>query len=79
MYFKKCPLCGAHLDPGELCDCRETEKEADPGELCDCRETEKEAAPAATGTTSRKWTQAQSISLPAGSQGLEVMPCRTMN
>ena len=64
MYFKKCPLCGAHLDPGELCDCRETEKEA---------------APAATGTTSRKWTQAQSISLPAGSQGLEVMPCRTMS
>ena len=64
MYFKKCPLCGAHLDPGELCDCRETEKEA---------------APAATGTTSRKWTQAQSISLSVGSQGLEVMPCRTMN
>lgn len=30
MYFKKCPLCGAHLDPGELCDCRETEKEAAP-------------------------------------------------
>lgn len=64
MYFKKCALCGAHLDPGELCDCRETEKEA---------------APAATGTTSRKWTQAQSTSLSAGSQGLEVMPCRTMN
>lgn len=64
MYFKVCSLCGAHLDPGELCDCRETEKEA---------------APAATGTTSREWTQAQSISPPAGSQGLEVMPCRTMN
>lgn len=39
MYFKVCSRCGAHLDPGELCDCRETEKEA---------------APAATGTTSRK-------------------------
>ena len=64
MYFKVCSRCGAHLDPGELCDCRETEKEA---------------APAATGTTSRKWTQAQSISLSAGSQGLEVIPCRTMN
>lgn len=65
MYFKKCALCGAHLDPGELCDCRETEKEA---------------APAATGTTSRKWTQAQSTSPPAGSQGrMEGMPCRTMS
>lgn len=30
MYFKVCSLCGAHLDPGELCDCRETEKEAAP-------------------------------------------------
>lgn len=25
-YFKTCPDCGAHLDPGELCDCRENEK-----------------------------------------------------
>ena len=64
MYFRECPRCGAHLDPGEPCDCREVEKEA---------------APAATGPTSRKWTQTQSISPSAGSQGLEVMPCRTMN
>lgn len=21
MYFKTCPLCGAHLDPGEHCQC----------------------------------------------------------
>ena len=20
-YYKTCPLCGAHLDPGEACDC----------------------------------------------------------
>ena len=20
-YFNTCPLCGAHLDPGERCDC----------------------------------------------------------
>lgn len=52
MYFRECPRCGAHLDPGEPCDCREVEKEA---------------APAATGTTSRKWTQTQSISPSAGS------------
>lgn len=22
-YYKTCPHCGAHLDPGEVCDCRE--------------------------------------------------------
>lgn len=25
-YFNTCPICGANLDPGEQCDCRE-EKE----------------------------------------------------
>lgn len=37
MQYKVCCRCGAHLDFGEICDCRETEKEAAPG---------------ATGTTS---------------------------
>lgn len=27
-YYKICPHCGAHLDPGEVCDCRETKKTA---------------------------------------------------
>lgn len=22
-YFRECPICGAHLDPGESCDCGE--------------------------------------------------------
>lgn len=25
-YFRTCPHCGAHLDPGEVCDCRNKEK-----------------------------------------------------
>ncbi len=25
-YYQVCPNCGAHLDPGEVCDCRDTEK-----------------------------------------------------
>ena len=31
-YYRTCPHCGAHLDPGEICDdCRtETEKDAHP-------------------------------------------------
>ena len=27
-YYRTCPYCGAHLDPGERCDCREDEKTA---------------------------------------------------
>ncbi len=25
-YYKTCPHCGAHMDPGEVCDCRDEEK-----------------------------------------------------
>ncbi len=25
-YYRICPDCGAHLDPGEVCDCRDAEK-----------------------------------------------------
>lgn len=27
-YFRTCPHCGAHLDPGEVCNCRDEEKTA---------------------------------------------------
>ena len=26
MIYRQCPICGANLDPGERCDCRENEK-----------------------------------------------------
>lgn len=30
-YFHICSACGAYLDPGEICDCREKEiRKADP-------------------------------------------------
>lgn len=22
-YYRECPFCGANLDPGEICDCRD--------------------------------------------------------
>lgn len=25
-YFNTCPICGAHLDPGERCTCRDAEE-----------------------------------------------------
>ena len=25
-YYKTCPSCGAHLDPGEICDCLSEKK-----------------------------------------------------
>lgn len=62
MQYKVCCRCGAHLDFGEICDCRETEKEA---------------APAATGTTSAKWTYPKDTSRAAASQGRKgVSECR---
>lgn len=27
-YFRRCPICGCALDPGERCDCEETREEA---------------------------------------------------
>lgn len=30
-YFRECPKCGAHLDPGESCDCENLEKEKKVG------------------------------------------------
>ena len=27
-YWKECPRCGSHLDPGEVCDCGDQEKTA---------------------------------------------------
>ena len=27
-YYRTCPYCGANLDPGERCDCRDNEKAA---------------------------------------------------
>lgn len=27
-YYRKCPLCGATLDPGERCDCQGKEEAA---------------------------------------------------
>ena len=29
-YYWTCPYCGAHLDPGEKCDCTDNEKEENP-------------------------------------------------
>lgn len=30
MYYRTCPHCQAHLDPGERCDCQDAKKEAAP-------------------------------------------------
>lgn len=31
-YYRECPYCGASLDPGERCDCRDEEKKEDERE-----------------------------------------------
>lgn len=30
MYYRVCPYCAAHLDPGERCDCQGKKREAAP-------------------------------------------------
>lgn len=30
MYYRICPICGANLDPGESCDCRDKKEAASP-------------------------------------------------
>lgn len=46
-YYRTCPNCGAALDPGERCDCRDgTESEA--------RKGKEKAAASATNTDSGK-------------------------
>lgn len=44
-YFRDCPLCGAHLDPGERCDCAKEK----PLETSGRRETQAVRAGAAVG------------------------------
>lgn len=29
MPYRECPYCGAHLDPGEKCDCQKDEEDED--------------------------------------------------
>lgn len=52
--YRTCPRCGAHLDPGETCDCLDVEAQV----LID-HVTEKEAAPSAANTEDGKETPHQ--------------------
>ena len=31
-FYNVCPFCGAHLDPGERCDCKEQQNEQQTAE-----------------------------------------------
>ena len=34
-YYRTCPICGANLDPGERCDCRDEKTAADAANIDD--------------------------------------------
>ena len=47
--YRECPFCGAHLDAGEMCDCREPERKPAAAEesrrmrlVAICREVDKD-------------------------------------
>lgn len=50
-YYRTCPLCGAHLDPGERCDCAAPPKSQPIGNL------EKNRLSGATNTEQLEETQ----------------------
>ncbi len=35
-FYKTCPLCGVNLDPGEKCDCQDTQKTEVEGKKDEC-------------------------------------------
>ncbi len=47
-YYKTCPYCGAHLDPGEVCDC--AARIAEDAILKDIRLAIKKTAPSGANT-----------------------------
>jgi len=62
-YYRTCPHCGAHLDPGEACDCfagryallTDANRQRLDAFVCKlATEQEKEAARGATNTTGGK-------------------------
>lgn len=56
MKYRECPICGAHLDPGERCDCQR-QKEGPPtrpAKGCGVCQDMERGRPTATETTSRK-------------------------
>lgn len=50
-YYRTCPLCGYALDPGERCDCRDTNRE----------ETESEQREKAAPVVGHRDGQAQQV------------------
>lgn len=48
-YFRTCPHCGAHLDPGEVCDCQISAALLLTEGAAECWENEK-TAPSAANT-----------------------------
>lgn len=59
MYFKVCPNCGANLDPGERCDCKDAKEPV--------RRCEHQAGHFGSSTMRRSRTRRSTHQRPAGS------------
>lgn len=49
-YYRTCPGCGAHLDPGEQCDCRASETAVSTANAGGVDHTHEKAALSAANT-----------------------------
>ncbi len=62
--YRECPYCGAHLDAGETCDCREPKREHRAAELrrmrlvAICREVDPETGAVAVYEVGKEMTDA---------------------
>lgn len=45
-YYRVCRICGAHLDPGESCDCQKEDKPSGEKEENETDEKQEERRPA---------------------------------
>lgn len=61
-YYRECPTCGAHLDPGERCmECAEKEKERNAGVELEWHKMERVRPLRATGTFRRVFPPSEYI------------------
>lgn len=54
-YYRTCPHCGAHLDLGEKCDCRDEKTAADAANIDGGKVEQSLIGAVSTSTITEKW------------------------
>lgn len=54
-YYRVCSFCGAHLDPGERCDCQAVKGEVDGNGISRGEIEERQCKDSGEGKRSKEW------------------------